>query len=384
MSCAQGLQRPLSGIRILDFSNLLPGPMATLMLQEAGAEVVKIERPQGGDELRAGTPKWGEPRTSLGFALLNSGKRSVAIDLKSKEERTRLLPLLREADVLVEQFRPGVMERLGLGYEAVREINPKVIYCSITGYGQEGPLSQVAGHDLTYMADTGLLSLGPTHDGVPALPPVLVGDIGAGSLPAVVNILLALRQRDRTGEGCWLDVSITDNLLAFPYSALARGASLGEWPVPGKERLTGGTPRYQIYRTSDGRCLAAAPLEQRFWDVFCEIIGLDVRWRNDSDDPEGTRNAVAQVIMNRSSEHWRRAFEGRDACVAIVSTLKEVHANPHFRARKLFDRTLRSAKDSAPALAVPLDRQFLREREGDVCPPLGEGNGLLARPAGDK
>src|SRR5690606_4931535 len=127
-----------------------------------------------------------------GFALLNTGKRSVAIDLKSSEERARLMPLLKQADVLVEQFRPGVMERLGLGYEAVKLINPAVIYCSITGYGQAGSLSQVAGHDLTYMADAGLLSLGPANDGVPALPPVLVGDIGAGSLPAVVNILLAL------------------------------------------------------------------------------------------------------------------------------------------------------------------------------------------------
>ncbi len=377
MNAPSSRKQPLAGVRILDFSNLLPGPMATLILQEAGAEVLKIERPQGGDELRNGTPKWGETQTSLSFALLNTGKRSISVDLKSTTARELLVPLLCEADVLVEQFRPGVMERLGLGYDAVRKLNPAIVYCSITGYGQVGPSSQVAGHDLTYMADAGLLSLGQMNDSVPALPPVLVGDIGAGSLPAVVNILLALRQRDLTGEGCWLDVSITDNLLAYPYSALGQGAALGKWPIPGRERLTGGTPRYQVYRTSDDKCLAAAPLEQRFWDIFCDVIELDSRWRDDDNDPDGTYDAVAQIILQKSSTYWQQAFEGKDACVTLVSTLEETFANPHFRSRKLFARQLRSGSDSAPALSVPLDRQFLRDRSGETCPPLGEANALL-------
>jgi crotonobetainyl-CoA:carnitine CoA-transferase CaiB-like acyl-CoA transferase len=373
----QARKRPLGGLRVLDFSNLLPGPFATLILAEAGAEVIKIERPEGGDELRAATPRWGD--TSLNFALLNGGKRSIAIDLKSPAEREHLLPLLREADILVEQFRPGVMERLGLGYEALREINPRLVYCSLTGYGQDGPLAQVAGHDLTYMAETGLLSMTKGADGAPTIPPVLVADIGGGAMPAVINILLALRQRDASGDGSRIDISITDNLFAFPYSAVARGAAFGEWPKPGGERLTGGSPRYQIYRTSDGRHVAAAPLEQRFWTIFCESVGLDPNWRDDHKDPEGTRAAIAEIIARRDSGYWRSVFEGKDACAVIVSTMEEAAAHPHFRGRGLFDRCIGDAKRTAPALKVPLDPQFLRENPNEASPALGEGNGLLGR-----
>jgi len=375
MSTPSARKRPLAGLRVLDFSNLLPGPYATLILLEAGAEVLKIERPDGGDELRAGTPRWGD--TSLGFALLNSGKRSIALDLKSAAERERLLPLLREADILVEQFRPGVMDRLGLGYEVVKAINPGLIYCSITGYGQDGPLSQVAGHDLNYMAQTGLLSLAKGADGSPTLPPVLVGDIGAGTMPAVINILLALRHRDLSGEGSHLDISITDKLFAFPYNAVARGSAFGQWPQAGQERLTGAMPRYQIYRTSDGRHIAAAPLEQRFWMVFCQVIGLDPAWRDDGKDPEGTRAAVAALIARHDSAHWQRAFEGKDACAVVVSTIEEAAAHPHFRGRGLFDRSIGADGRSGAAVQVPLDRQFLRDDADQPCPALGEGNTLL-------
>ncbi|SMP81793.1 CaiB/BaiF CoA transferase family protein [Noviherbaspirillum suwonense] len=375
MSNQGSRKRPLSGLRVLDFSNLLPGPYATLILVEAGAEVFKIERPEGGDELRAATPRWGE--SSLNFALLNGGKRSIAIDLKSPAERERLLPLLREADILVEQFRPGVMERLGLGYEALRVINPRLIYCSITGYGQDGPLSQVAGHDLTYMAETGLLSLSKGADGAPILPPVLVADIGGGTMPAVINILLALRHRDLSGEGSHIDVSITDNLFAFPYSALARGVGFDQWPRSGQERLTGATPRYQIYRTSDARHVAAAPLEQRFWRVFCETIGLDPAWRDDGRDPEGTREAIAALIARHDSAYWRRAFDGKDACAVVVNSMEEAAAHPHFRGHGLLERRISEGGRSAAAVRVPLDAQFVRNDADQACPALGEGNHLL-------
>src|SRR5690606_29548049 len=176
------------------------------------------------------------------------------------------------------------MDRLGLGYEEIKKINPQIVYCSITGYGQDGPAAQVAGHDLTYMAETGLLSLAGDAAGAPTLPPVLVADIGAGTLPAIINILLALRYRDTHGEGSKLDISITDNLFCFPYWAVSRGVGYQQWPKSGAERLTGGSPRYQIYKAKDGRYIAAAPLEQRFWNVFCEVIGLDDEHRDDAMD----------------------------------------------------------------------------------------------------
>jgi alpha-methylacyl-CoA racemase len=212
MGAAGNPPGPLQGIRVIDFTTLLPGPLATLLLAEAGAEVVKIERPGVGDESRMYIPRLGS--TSVNFALLNRGKRSVVADLKDPDQLSGLRKRIDQADVLVEQFRPGVMDRLGLGYEKVRETNPELVYCSITGYGQVGPRAGRAGHDLNYLADTGILDLTRDSAGAPTLPPVLIADIAGGSYPAVINILLALRARDISGTGTHLDISMSHNL--FP------------------------------------------------------------------------------------------------------------------------------------------------------------------------
>ena len=242
--------QPLAGIFIIDFTTLLPGPLATLLLAEAGAEVIKIERP-GGEDMRHYQPRFdGE---SAMFALLNRGKKSVVLDLKNEADRDKLTPLIVRADVLVEQFRPGVMARLGLGYEAVRAINPKLIYCSITGYGQTGPRAGEAGHDLNYIGLTGLLALNPGPTARPVVPPALIADIAGGTLPAVMNILLALRQRDQSGEGCRLDIAMTDAMFTFASHALASGHATGTFPGMGGARLSGGSPRSQIYPTGDGK-----------------------------------------------------------------------------------------------------------------------------------
>src|SRR6185369_2242078 len=188
--------QPLSGILVLDFTTLLPGPLATLMLAEAGAEVIKIERP-GGEDMRVMPPRFdGEAAV---FALLNRGKKSLTLDLKNENDCRRLRPLLEKADVIVEQFRPGVMDRLNLGFEDIRKFNPRIVYCSISGYGQKGPRAGEAGHDINYQSLTGLLALQPGPIDRPVIPPALVADIGGGTMPAVINILLGLRQRDATG-----------------------------------------------------------------------------------------------------------------------------------------------------------------------------------------
>ena len=292
------MTQPLAGVCVLDFSTLLPGPLATLLLAEAGAEVIKIERPGKGDEMRSYEPRFGP--SSVNFALLNCGKRSDAIDLKAPDALTRLRPLIERADVVVEQFRPGVMDRLGLGYAAMAAINPRIVYCAVTGYGQSGPKAQVAAHDLNYVAESGLLGLAAGADGAPIVPPALIADIAGGTYPAVINILLALRERDVTGRGRKLDVAMADNLFTFMYWALGNGLAAGAWPRPGGELVTGGSPRYQIYRTHDGRFLAAAPLEQKFWDNFCEAIALAPEWRDDARDAHGTRAAVAECIAART------------------------------------------------------------------------------------
>src|SRR5689334_24478303 len=287
------MPQPLSGLLVLDFTTLLPGPLATLMLAEAGAEVIKIERP-GGDDLRSYRPRLG--RDSAVFALLNRGKRSLVLDLKRRDDQARLAPLLARADILVEQFRPGVMERLGLGYAAVRAKNPRLIYCSISGYGQRGPRAGEAGHDLNYIGATGLLALNPGPRDHPNVPPALVADIGGGTFPAVMNILLALRQRDRTGEGCHLDIAMADAMFTFAWHALAAGQATGRYPAPGEARLTGGSPRYQLYPTRDGALVCCAALEEKFWVAFCAAIGLGSALIDDATDPAATCTEVARLI----------------------------------------------------------------------------------------
>ena len=296
--------QPLSGLLVLDFTTLLPGPLATLMLAEAGAEVIKIERP-GGEDMRAYPPRF--DGVSAAFAMLNRGKQSLVLDLRKEEERQRLMPLLSRADVLVEQFRPGVMERLGLGYAAVAAINPRLVYCSITGYGQEGPRAGEAGHDLNYIGNTGLLALQPGPSDRPVVPPALVADIAGGSFPAVMNILLALRQRDATGQGCRLDIAMADAMFTFAWYALAVGHATGRFPGPGERDARGrlaalpalSDPRRQARRLRGARAEILARVRGR--DRPCaELV-------DDRIDPAATQAAVAAIIAAETADHWRPA-----------------------------------------------------------------------------
>lgn len=373
---------PLEGVTVVDFSTLLPGPLASLILAEAGAEVIKVERPRTGDPMRSfGTP-YGS--SSVEFMMLNRGKRSIEVDLKSRCGRERLNPLLGRSDVLIEQFRPGVMDRLGLGYEELSRRHPGLIYCSLTGYGQSGPKSQVAGHDLNYMAETGLLNLGADASGNPVVPPALIADIGGGAYPVVINVLLALMQRGRDGRGCRLDIAMTDHLFPFQYWAQGITEATGRAPVPGGETLTGGSPRYQIYRTKDDKYLAAAPLEQRFWDNFCDAIGLEQRLRRDAGDPAATRAAVAAILETRTAAEWMQVFDRTDACVCVLADVNAALGDPHFQQRGLFSHRAGDDNISLTAAAVPLSPLFRRRPGTAAAPSLGEGNAhFLAAPKED-
>jgi alpha-methylacyl-CoA racemase len=350
------MTQPLAGITVLDFTTLLPGPLATLMLAEAGAEVIKIERP-GGEELRRHPPQIeGE---SAVYALLNRGKKSLVIDLKAPDAGARLAPLVARCDVLVEQFRPGVMARLGLGYEAVKAVNPRVIYCAITGYGQDGPRRDEAGHDLNYIAATGLLALAPGPADRPTVPPALIADIGGGSMPAVMNILLGLRRRDATGEGCFIDIAMADAMFTFAWHALASGFAERRFPGPGAARLTGGSPRYRLYPTRDGKLVACAALEQKFWLAFCAAIGLAGPLVDDRPDAAATAAAVAAIMAGRSADEWRPLLAVADCCATIVTDLEQAVADPHFVGRGLFAHKVVTANGTAmPALPVPIDPGF--------------------------
>ncbi|TPQ25553.1 CaiB/BaiF CoA transferase family protein [Cupriavidus pinatubonensis] len=364
---------PLTGVKVLDFSTLLPGPLCSLLLAEAGAEVIKIERPGRGDEMRAYEPKVDDD--SANFVLLNRGKQSVVIDLKAPGTLDHLMPLIHEADVLIEQFRPGVMDRLGLGYAALSTINPRLVYCSITGFGQYGPRASEAAHDLNYVAASGALSLTAGNDGAPVLPPALIADIAGGAYPAMMNILLALRQRDQTGQGVHLDVAMADNLFTFQYWGLGNG-ELGSWPSPASELVTGGSPRYQIYRTADGAFIAAAPIEDKFWANFTRLIGLDAAVLDRLSATEA-KSAVATAMAQRSAKYWMDRFAGEDVCASLVVSLEQATEDPHFAARGLFDQTVTAPSGTTlRALPVPVDRAF-RCSARTASPALGADNSLL-------
>jgi alpha-methylacyl-CoA racemase len=348
--------QPLAGLTVVDFTTLLPGPLATLMLAEAGARVIKIERP-GGDDMRHFPPRFdGE---GAAFAMLNRGKESRALDLKSDRDRGTLMALLAEADILVEQFRPGVMDRLGLGYEALRATHPRLIYCSITGYGQNGPRADAAGHDINYIGNTGLLALQPGPTERPTVPPALIADIGGGSFPAMINILLALRVRDQTGQGCRLDIAMSDAMFTFAWYALAFGFATGTFPKTGELPLAGGSPRYQLYPTRDGKLVACGALEQKFWEAFCQVIGLDGALTDDIADPAATKSAVASLIAARTAAEWQPVFAKADCCVSVVVPLAEAVRDPHFIGRGLFAHRIAGANgNTLPALPVPICPQF--------------------------
>ena len=367
------LKGSLEGIKVIDFSTLLPGPLASLFLSETGAEVIKIEKPGVGDEIRLSNPQWGEQ--SVSFSLLNRGKKSLSLDLKDPNNLKILIPILKEADIIIEQFRPGVMKRLGLDYESVKKINQDIIYVSITGYGQYGPKSMVAGHDLNYIGNAGLLSISMGRDNDTVVPPALVADIAGGSYPAVINILLALRKRDLNKEGSYIDLSMTENLFPFMFWGLGSGFAHNKWPGNSDGVLSGGSPRYNIYKTSDGNYVAAAPLEDRFWNKFCEAIELPKKFIKMQNDQEKVIKEIRKIIAQKEKNYWLDVFNKADCCCSIVKSIEEAINDNHFKVRKIFEnKIINNLGEEIPALPIPVDMQFRKDQKRASAPSLGDIN----------
>lgn len=339
---------PLRGLRVLDFTMLLPGPLATLLLAEAGATVLKIEAP-GGDPLRAQGPFDAHGR-SVPFELLNRGKHLKTLDLKDPAQRAVACELASGADVLIEQFRPGVMERLGLDAPTLMRQHPRLVYCSITGYGRDGADAARAGHDLNYVADCGMLANVAGTAGAPLLPPTLIADIGGGAWPAVINILLALLARSADGPGKRLDVPMADNLWPFQLLPLAEQWAHGTAAGPGEAPLFGGLARYQLYRTRDDRWLAVAALEARFLDRFLELAGLPP-----ASSVEPTQATIAARIAQQTADWWLERLAGADVCVSLVRHLGEALRASPLPALAAF---LRPSGGEPPPLPLPLDRAW--------------------------
>ncbi len=375
---------PLAGLRVLDLSRLLPGPYATLVLADLGATVDTVEDPDVGDATRHMPPhRDGEGALYYG---LHRNKRSLTLNLKSPEGRDALLRLVTRYDVLVESFRPGVMDKLGLGEAVLRQKNPRLIYCAISGYGQTGPDRLKAGHDLNYVARAGLLGYGGDAGGAPAFPGVQVADIGGGSLFALVGILAALHERERTGVGRVVDVSMTDGALAFLHLHLASRLFMGPHGSPlqrGMEALNGGYPSYGLYRTADDRWLAVGALEPKFFGALCAKLGrpelLDDAYAGGAASAR-VKAELARIFEGQPLAHWREQLSGAEFCVEPVSEGDEVLADPQLRARGLFVE----AEDAQRGIRVT--HLLTPLRMGDVAlrppPTLGQHSRDILEDAG--
>ncbi|MBN9684254.1 MULTISPECIES: CaiB/BaiF CoA transferase family protein [unclassified Corallococcus] len=375
---------PLAGLRVLDLSRLLPGPYATLVLADLGATVDTVEDPEVGDATRH-MPPHREGEGALYYGL-HRNKRSLTLNLKTPEGRDALLRLVSRYDVLVESFRPGVMDKLGVGEAVLRQKNPRLIYCAISGYGQTGPDRLKAGHDLNYVARAGLLGYGGEAGGAPAFPGVQVADIGGGSLFALVGILAALHERERTGVGRFVDVSMTDGALAFLHLHLASRLFMGKEGTPlarGSEALNGGYPSYGLYRTADDRWLAVGALEPKFFGALCAKLGrpelLDDAYSG-GEDSARVKAELTRVFASQPLAHWREQLSGAEFCVEPVSEGDEVLADPQLRARGLFVETDDAQRGiRVTHLLTPL-------RMGDVAlrppPTLGQHSRVILEDAG--
>ncbi len=326
---------PLAGIHILDLTRLLPGGYASQMLGDLGADVLKIEEPGLGDYARTMPPFAGS--VGLGFLAVNRNKRSAAINLKHPAGREALLRLVDRADVLLESYRPGVMARLGLAHEVLRERNPRLIVCAISGYGQDGPYSQRAGHDLNYIGYAGLLAHFTRPGQPPTLPGAQLADIAGGALMAVVGILAGLAGRATTGQGRVVDVSMLDGSLAL--LPLLASMTLNGQPEPaaGDVWLAGALPCYNVYEASDGRYITVAALEPKFWAELCRRLGradlIDHQFPRDRADRDWTIAEVASIFRTRTRDEWVAELGDADVCVGPVNTLMEALADPQVRAR---------------------------------------------------
>jgi crotonobetainyl-CoA:carnitine CoA-transferase CaiB-like acyl-CoA transferase len=323
----------LDDVRVLDLTRLLPGPFCTMLLADFGADVIKVEDTTGGDSMRWMAPLVGE--YSAMFHPVNRNKRSITLDLKNPLGHEAFLRLVDSADVVVESFRPGVMDRLGVGFDALHARNPRIVLCSISGYGQDGPYRDRPGHDLDYAAIAGVLLLGGTVDAAPAMPGLQVGDLGGGALHAALAIMVALHHSARTGEGQHCDIAMVDGLISWASVHASQLFATGATPEPGNGMLTGRYPCYRIYACADG-FLAVGALEPKFWHAFVSAIGVpDLAAYGFADGAEGARVVadVQAVLLTRTRAQWQEALAGLDVCAEPVLSLHETFEHPQVLSR---------------------------------------------------
>ncbi len=341
----------LDGVSVLDLTLLFPGPLCTQILLDLGAQVTKIEPPAPGDYLAMSPPMAGS--VSAVYLALNHGKQRLTLNLKNEQDRQKFLAMVGEADVVVEGFRPGVLARLNVGYEQLKEVNPRIILCSISGYGQDGPLSQRAGHDLNYQALAGVLSLSGGEEASTPNPAIQSADTCGGSYAAAMLIMAALYERTHTNVGRHIDVGMSEQLLPLMTNSFAVASVQNTDPQRDGELLSGGAPCYRSYRTSDGRYFSVGALEPKFWQAMASALDMPTLADTPhlvTEQSEEITRTLAELFATKTIDEWTAIFAATDACCEKALTFSEVVSHEHWNARDSFQEL---ETDDGGRLKVP-------------------------------
>ena len=372
--------KPLAGVRVLDLTRLLPGPVATMHLADLGADVVKIEDTGAGDYARElGATRGGD---SAYFTLINRNKRAMRLDLKNPAGRGVFLQLARGADVVVEQFRPGVMERLGVGYGTVAAVNPRIVYCSISGYGQSGPYRDRAGHDINYLGYAGVGDQIGAENGPPVIPNFQIADLLGGALNPVMGILAALLDSRSSGKGRHVDCAMTDAVLAHAILPLSGLIEEGKPPERGAATLSGALPGYNVYRARDGRYLAVGALEKKFWENLCDALGcpeLKSEYGGRGERSRQVKLRLTEIFASQDRSYWIERLAPKDCCVSPMLTIEEALRDEQFRARGM---VLKDSAGAATGIALPLQMSEFSFSVDRPAPARGEHTEEILREAG--
>ena len=362
----------LEGMKVLDLTRLLPGGYCTLLLADMGANVLKVEDPFGGDYVRWFPPKINEESTY--FLAVNRNKRSMKLNLKSDRGKEIFRQLVGQYDVLVEGFRPGVMARLGLGYDEISKINPRIVYCSISGYGQDGPYSQKAGHDINYIGTAGILGITGPKGRPPVVPGVPMADFGGGGMMAALGIMMALYHRDRNGKGQYVDISMTDGVASWMANIAAKHFADGDPQDRGEVDLAGGFICYDCYETKDGQFLSVGSLEPKFWTNFCRLIEREdlVDQQVDKDGDGRLKEEITTIFKSRTMDEWLALLDGEDTCIDKINTIAEAIKDPQMLHREMIVEIDHPTEGKIKAIGNPIK---LSETPGslDRLPAPGYG-----------
>jgi len=371
------MARMLVGIKVLDLSSLLPGPFCTQLLCDLGAEVIKVERPGVGDLSRQAKTNFGGYGST--FIMINRNKKSITLNLKSKEGGQIFRRLAGSADVVIETFRPGVVDRLGISYQALRLDNRKLIYCSLTGWGQDGPYSHLPGHDVNYLSHAGLAGLTGKRGGAPTLMGLQFADVAGGSMMAAFAIMSALYHRNNTGRGQYIDVAMIDGSLSVAQTLYGEYLAGGEVPEPGSLRLSGGFPGYMIYQTKDNKSFAIGALEEKFFNAFCDKVGRDdikdlyqSGWDDDRDKLEAK---LVELFKSRTRDEWTELLFDADTCCTPVLDFGEAREDPQVKSRGVFVKGPHPEGGEVDQVSFPIKFSDVEPVPPGPAPRLGEHTG---------